>query len=401
MVIMQRGCSQGLRYAAAALAIGSFIAPESADGSPARRLARRGVVVGPPAAIVVPTVPPPVPMPAPPWAWRRIGPPGVVVLPPFPGIVPAPPTVILGRASKPVPEQASRGSEAAASTAAAPSAAKPVDTTPPATSPQSAAAPQTPRVVPPANATASTAAQAPVPQPDAAGVVEEIPAPRPAPTMTADSRSDARAESRPDAGPVATAGASTAFTAAWYARHPDAWRPARMPSSPWTVADVATVTAWIGQPVVRADGATGTGQVAQASAQATAREAAAPDADGLRSVLVLPSGRGQDVATADEWLPLGVFAVAPPGGAAAHNYQQLAVDRSGVIRGTFYDAISDTVLPIAGAVDRSTLRATWTVGANGSRFEAAVAALAATPGTVAVTSGGATRDLELVPIDGP
>jgi dTDP-4-amino-4,6-dideoxygalactose transaminase len=41
------------------------------------------------------------------------------------------------------------------------------------------------------------------------------------------------------------------------------------------------------------------------------------------------------------------------------------------------------------------------VGANGSRFEAAVAAFSATPGAVAVTSGGATRDLELVPIDGP
>ena len=385
---MNHGCAQSLRYVAVVLAVGSLVTPEVALGAPARRLARRGVVVGPPVAIVVPPVPAavPMPVPAPPWAWRRLGPPGVVVLPPCPGLVP-PPTVILGRATTPATAQVSPGvaSSSAPTPSPAPTPAPPAGVAPPVSRPPSASVPQTARVAPSADAAVANAAQAPVAKPAAAGGVEEIPAPRPAPTAAADS----------------TAGAATAFSTAWYARHPEAWKPARMPTSPWKVADVATVTAWIGQPVVRADGSAAAGTVAPASAQAPVQPASAPDADGLRSVLVLPSGQGEDGAASDEWLPRGVFAVAPPGGAAAHNYQQLAVDRSGAIRGTFYDAISDAVLPITGSVDKGSLRARWTVGANGSRFEAAVAAFSATPGAVAVTSGGATRDLELVPIDGP
>jgi len=376
---------------AVVLVVGGLVAPEVALGSPARRLARRGVVIGPPAVIVVAPVPAAVPVPAPPRAWRRLGPPGVVVLPPFPGLVP-PPTVIVGRATTPATAQVGPGvaSSSAPAPSAAPTPAPPAGVAPPVSRPPSASVPQTARVAPSADAAVANAAQAhvaqaPVAKPVAAGGVEEIPAPRPAPAAAAG----------------LPAGAATAFSAAWYAQHPEAWKPARMPTSPWKVADVATVTEWIGQPVVRADGSAAAGTVAPASAQAPVQTASAPDADGLRSVLVLPSGQGEDGAAADEWLPLGVFAVTPPGGATGHNYQQLVVDRSGAIRGTFYDAISDAVLPIRGSVDKDSLRARWTVGVNGSRFEAAVAAFSATPHAVAVTSGGVTRDLELVPIDGP
>jgi len=387
------------------LAVGSLVVPAVAVGSPARRIARRGVVVGPPAAIVVgppaaivvPPVPAAVPVPAPPWAWRRFGPPGVVFLPPFPGLVP-PPAVIVERAASPAPERSSPGiASSAAPTPSsapaptpAPTPAPPAGVAAPAGGPPSAGVPQTARVAP-----STDAGQPAGPKPGTGGGVEEIPAPRPSPTTTAPSAATAASSG------AASSNAPTVFSSAWHARHPEAWKPTRLSASPWQVADVATVTAWIGQPVVRADAAAGAGKVAPASAQAPVQPGSAPDADGLRSVLVLPSGQGEDGDAADAWLPLGVFAVTPPGAAAGHNYQQLAVDRSGAIRGTFYDAISDTVLPITGTVDKGTLRATWTVGANGSRFEAAVAAFAAAPGTVAVTSGGATRELELVPIDAP
>lgn len=227
----------------------------------------------------------------------------------------------------------------------------------------------------------------PAPAPVAASA-KPLPAATPTPAATAD------VEHIPAPLPAATTGGeSLAFSSGWYARHPDAWRPARAPADWWKAADAASVSAWLGQPVVRAGGAADPGQVANAGA-------AAVGADGLRSVLVLQSGLGPEAAGSD-WLPLGVFAVAPPGGGSAHNYQQLAIDRSGVIRGNFYDAISDAVLPITGSVDRDTLRASWTVGANGSRFEAAVAAFSASPGMVTMSSGSGSRDLELVRIHGP
>ena len=41
---------------------------------------------------------------------------------------------------------------------------------------------------------------------------------------------------------------------------------------------------------------------------------------------------------------------------------QLAVNKAGVIRGNYYNALSDTTLPAYGSVDKKTQRAAWTVG---------------------------------------
>lgn len=320
---------------------------ETAVGSPARRLARRGVVVVPPPGVVVV---PPAPIVAAPRPWRRLGvPPGVVVLPAVPGSL-APEAVIAS-----APALSLSPGRIASESAGAPV-------------PRVAASP-TPATPPP------TPGFKPTPAAPSPAAIEEIPAPLPAPEKTA------------------VAGGPIAFSPEWYSRHPDAWRPAGPPANWWKVADAASVTDWIAGTVALAGGAAGAGRVAQAGGEQ-------PGADGLRSVLVLQSGHGPEAAAGD-WLPLGVFAVVPPGGGSAHNYQQLVVDRSGAIRGNFYDAISDTVLPITGSVDRTTLRAAWSVASNGSRFETAVASLAAPPRKVSVSSGDGSRDLELVPIDGP
>jgi hypothetical protein len=41
---------------------------------------------------------------------------------------------------------------------------------------------------------------------------------------------------------------------------------------------------------------------------------------------------------------------------------QLAINKAGTIRGNYYNALSDTTLPVYGAVDKKTQRAAWTVG---------------------------------------
>ncbi len=64
-----------------------------------------------------------------------------------------------------------------------------------------------------------------------------------------------------------------------------------------------------------------------------------------------------------EWMPLGVFALVT-------NDQekdpvmmlQLAVNKQGLISGTYYNSSTDTTLPVEGAVDRETQRAAWTIG---------------------------------------
>jgi len=189
---------------------------------------------------------------------------------------------------------------------------------------------------------------------------------------------------------------STAFTPEWYAKYPQAWRPTQSPTDWWRAADVATVTAWLAQPVNAA------GNAAIDSTAVTT--AGAVGDDGLHSVLVLPAGHDNQAAPAaadSDWLPLGVFAVAPPENAQPHTYQQLAVDRKGVIKGNFYDAISGTNQPIEGTVDRTTLMASWTVGTNGSRFTAPMRAFTSEPRTVSVASDGQSRSLALLPMQRP
>lgn len=238
----------------------------------------------------------------------------------------------------------------------------------------------------PAVASAAPAASAAKPAPS---VPEEIAAPLPAPSAAPTV-----------AAPVSTTAGPVPFSPAWYESHPQAWRPAHQSADWWRGADLATVTSWLGQPVSRA------GNAAADAGSVTTAGADDVGADGLRSVLVLPAGHANDSAAAGgDWLPLGVFAVVSEArgqdGSQQHNFQQLAVDRKGTISGNFYDAISDTLQPITGSVDRDTLTASWTVGVNGSRFTAPLQAFAAAPRTVSVSSGGTNRQLQLLPLQRP
>ena len=46
-------------------------------------------------------------------------------------------------------------------------------------------------------------------------------------------------------------------------------------------------------------------------------------------------------------------------------FMQLAVNKDGVIRGNYYNALSDATVPVYGQVDKKTQRAAWTVGDSG------------------------------------
>jgi len=251
-------------------------------------------------------------------------------------------------------------------------------------------------VVPPPG----TATQAPTKPPAAPGV-RPTPAPAPAPAAaSAAAATRPRTPSPTPATPAANVSfAAAAFTPDWFARHPQAWRPTGPATDWWQAAAEPAVAAWLSRPVTVAGGVeAGTGGVQVAAAEAGIGP------DGLQSVLVLPAGHdNEEVASrADaDWLSLGVFALVPAGGGQPHDYQLLAVDRAGRIKGTFYDPVSDTTQPISGTLDRETRIASWTVGVGGSRFSAPVAAFAAATRPVAVVAGGRSWTMDLVPVPKP
>jgi hypothetical protein len=61
-----------------------------------------------------------------------------------------------------------------------------------------------------------------------------------------------------------------------------------------------------------------------------------------------------------EWLPLGIFAISRDQATDSNTLLQIAVDKNGVIAGTYYNTSNDTSRPVKGSVDKKTQRAAWT-----------------------------------------
>ena len=66
---------------------------------------------------------------------------------------------------------------------------------------------------------------------------------------------------------------------------------------------------------------------------------------------------------AEDWLPLGVFAITQDGDSANDEptmFLQLAVSKQGIITGTLQNTASGIVKTVEGMVDKETQRAAWT-----------------------------------------
>lgn len=77
-----------------------------------------------------------------------------------------------------------------------------------------------------------------------------------------------------------------------------------------------------------------------------------------------PTQMAQTTASADEdWLPLGVFAVASNANAAAqtNRFIQLAINRSGEIAGVLYNSTTDAAYDLTGMVDPNNQMAYWSM----------------------------------------
>lgn len=67
----------------------------------------------------------------------------------------------------------------------------------------------------------------------------------------------------------------------------------------------------------------------------------------------------EEQTNADDWLPLGVFALTEEGVNATSMYLQLAIRKDGMIAGTFYNESTGVTHPVEGMVDEKTQRAVW------------------------------------------
>jgi len=80
------------------------------------------------------------------------------------------------------------------------------------------------------------------------------------------------------------------------------------------------------------------------------------------STIASQGGSDSKIADNDEWRSLGVFAMTRSQETDASNFLSLAIDKDGVLRGSYYNAISDENSHVTGRVDKKTQRAAWTIG---------------------------------------
>lgn len=165
------------------------------------------------------------------------------------------------------------------------------------------------------------------------------------------------------------------FNAGWYTAHPGAWGVPRWPATAyWQAAPYATVATFCGYPAQPVVYDYGSDLVYEdnrvyynGEPVATAEEYATQAYD------IAASGQVAKPAEQDEWQALGVFAMVQGDEKDANNVFQLAINKDGVIRGNYYNGLTDTTLPVSGSVDRKTQRAAWVVGEKkGTVYETGV-----------------------------
>jgi len=156
------------------------------------------------------------------------------------------------------------------------------------------------------------------------------------------------------------------FTQAWYANHATAWGAAALGASAWAPASWSSASDWVGcdsEPEAYDYGNTVLYQGGNVYVEGQSAGTEAQYYDQASSLANSGDAKQDDQAN---WLPLGVFGMVQGQQTDPTMIFQLAVNHQGIIRGNFYNTVTDTTLPVHGAVDKKTQRAAWTMGDNKS-----------------------------------
>jgi hypothetical protein len=197
----------------------------------------------------------------------------------------------------------------------------------------------------------------------------------------------------------------SAFSGGWYRGHPAAWQAAGLAAGNyWAAPEWPVVSDYCGISAEPIPYDYGSGAVIDGDNVYLDGLLLASAADYAGEALAF-AARGQVAQpAADEvWQPLGVFGLIQGDEQTAQNVFQLAVNKAGIIRGNYYDAVADTNLPVYGSVDRTMQRVAWSVGDKKTVvFEAGLQNLTQNETTALVHYGtDRTEQMALVRLEQP
>jgi hypothetical protein len=165
---------------------------------------------------------------------------------------------------------------------------------------------------------------------------------------------------------VRTGGYYPYFNRAWYAGHTAAWFAPRWVAgyNLWVPPAWNSLVTFIGIPTavpVSYDYGS-TVVINDNSVYVNGDAAGTPEEYATRATTIADAGRAAKPAETDEWQPLGVFGMIQPDDKVAQRIFQLAVNKDGVVRGNYYDAVADSNTPVYGSVDKKSQRVAWSIG---------------------------------------
>jgi hypothetical protein len=171
-------------------------------------------------------------------------------------------------------------------------------------------------------------------------------------------------------------GYHNAFHPAWYNAHPGCWRAAGWgAATAWNAATWSALASFCSVPAaVPVDYDYGNSVVYQNNnVYMNGENVGAAQDYAQQAVALADQGQKAKAPPEEEWKAVGVFALVQGDEKTSNNIFQIAVDQNGVIRGNYYDGLTDATTPIYGSVDTKTQRAAWTIGKAKDRvFEAGV-----------------------------
>lgn len=154
------------------------------------------------------------------------------------------------------------------------------------------------------------------------------------------------------------------FTSAWHAQYPGAWYAAAWGvTAAWRAATWGAVASTGGYAEEPVSYDYGSSTVYQDDGVYQNGEQIATEADYAQQATdIAQTGKAAEATPDDNWTPLGVFAMVRGEEQTADNLFQLALNKDGILRGNYYNALTDSTAPVYGSVDKKTQRAAWTVG---------------------------------------
>jgi hypothetical protein len=155
------------------------------------------------------------------------------------------------------------------------------------------------------------------------------------------------------------------FGRGWFVGHPGAWGYGIVwaAGNPWTWTAWPVLTSWCGVAATPIYYDYGTNVVYQGdSVYVNGSDADTAQQYSEQASAIAAQGSQADPPATEKWQPLGVFALVQGDETTSNTIFQLAVNQTGILRGNYFDALTDATTPVKGAVDKKTQRAAWTIG---------------------------------------